>query len=266
MNNTISCVIQECFKWSASVSVQMLPYMAASYVCSSLGLKIDANRANDLHVKSMQRRERQSCGAIHANGANWAVFSRNSRKLKNLNVLTNQELALAVMSLRAEAENPKTIMEDKVIVVVCGYPELYIHLRTFTKTGINFATRLELPGRSPSHDANSRHSHLVWTHLYRQAWCLEKVVCVTWKALLAANTSVLKWLNQINTCYIWRDNVALSRGLWRTEASSKITHCKLLKIPAEGLEREWGRNKRLFWPFSSNLVMRTVFIFAGIFI
>ncbi len=24
----------------------------------------DANRANDLHVKSMQRRERQSCGAI----------------------------------------------------------------------------------------------------------------------------------------------------------------------------------------------------------
>ncbi len=27
----------------------------------------DANRANDLHVKSMQRRERQSCGAIRAN-------------------------------------------------------------------------------------------------------------------------------------------------------------------------------------------------------
>ncbi len=50
----------------------------------------------------------------------------------------------------------ETTMEDKVIVVVCGYPELYIHLRTFTKTGIHFATRLELPGRSPSHDANSR--------------------------------------------------------------------------------------------------------------
>ncbi len=31
-----------------------------------------------------------------------------------------------------------------------------ILLRTFTKTGINFAMRLELPGRSPSHDANSR--------------------------------------------------------------------------------------------------------------
>ncbi len=75
-----------------------------------------------------------------------------------------------------------------------------ILLRTFTKTGIHFATRLELPGRSPSHDAYSRllcselwheflarmkrvnskcssvqlransaiysrHSRLVWTHL-----------------------------------------------------------------------------------------------------
>ncbi len=29
----------------------------------------DANRANDLHVKSMQRRERQSCGAIRTNEA-----------------------------------------------------------------------------------------------------------------------------------------------------------------------------------------------------
>ncbi len=31
-----------------------------------------------------------------------------------------------------------------------------ILLRTFIETGINFATRLELPGRSPSHYANSR--------------------------------------------------------------------------------------------------------------
>ncbi len=29
----------------------------------------DANRANDLHVKSMQRRERPSCGAIRTNEA-----------------------------------------------------------------------------------------------------------------------------------------------------------------------------------------------------
>ncbi len=50
----------------------------------------------------------------------------------------------------------ETTMEGKVIVVVCGYPEMYIHLPTFTKTGIHFATRLELPGRSPSQDVNSR--------------------------------------------------------------------------------------------------------------
>ncbi len=103
----------------------------------------------------MQRRDRQSCGA------NYAAQIERLGHLKSYKIwtladiraaLTNQELALAVMWLRAEAENPKKTMEDKFIVVVCGYPEL----RTFTKTGINFATRLELPGRSPSHDANSR--------------------------------------------------------------------------------------------------------------
>ncbi len=50
----------------------------------------DANRANDLHVKSLQRHERQSCGAIRANEAARMArierfFSRDSRKLKNLN-------------------------------------------------------------------------------------------------------------------------------------------------------------------------------------
>ncbi len=50
----------------------------------------------------------------------------------------------------------ETTMEDKLIVVVCGYHiSCTILLRTFTKTGIHFATRLELPGRSPSYDANS---------------------------------------------------------------------------------------------------------------
>ncbi len=96
----------------------------------------------------------------------------------------------------------ETTMEDKVIVIVCGNPELYIHLPTFTKTGIHFATRLELPGRSPPHDVNSRllcseyhkrmarvkskcssvqlransaiysrHSCLVWTHLETEVRC-----------------------------------------------------------------------------------------------
>ncbi len=70
--------------------------------------------------------------------------------------LTNQELAPSSDVITSGGRKSETSMEDKVIVVVCGYPELYIHLRTFTKTGIHFATRLELPGRSPSHDANSR--------------------------------------------------------------------------------------------------------------
>ncbi len=55
----------------------------------------DANRANDLHVKSMQRRESQSCGAIRANGENrasWKIWTLADIRA----ALTNQELALAV--------------------------------------------------------------------------------------------------------------------------------------------------------------------------
>ncbi len=47
----------------------------------------EALRANDLHVKSMQRRDRQSCGAIRANEA--------------------ARMAKIMRRLRAEAENPK---------------------------------------------------------------------------------------------------------------------------------------------------------------
>ncbi len=67
----------------------------------------EALRANDLHVKSMQRRDRQSCGAIRANeAARMTQFTRLGRlthELKNRNfraALTNQELALAVTLLR----------------------------------------------------------------------------------------------------------------------------------------------------------------------
>ncbi len=97
-----------------------------------------------------------------ANDANRAFFSCDSRKLKNLNFggysrRVNQSGACSSSDvITSGGRKSETTMEDKLIVVVCGYPELYIHLRTFTKTGIHFATRLELPGRSPSHDANSR--------------------------------------------------------------------------------------------------------------
>ncbi len=97
-------------------------------------------------LKSMQRRERQSCGA------NGALFSR---ELKNLNFggysrRVNQSGACSSSDvITSGGRKSQTTMEDKVIVVVCGYPELYKHLRTFTKTGIHFATRLELPAEAP---------------------------------------------------------------------------------------------------------------------
>ncbi len=116
----------------------------------------------------MQRRERQSCGAIRANEA--ARMARILR-LKSLNFAgyshrVNQSGACSSSDvITSGGRKSETTMEDKVIVVVCGYPELYIHLLTFTKTGIHFATRLELPGRSPSHDANS---HLLCSEFHVQ--------------------------------------------------------------------------------------------------
>ncbi len=67
---------------------------------------------NDSHVKSMQRHERQSCGAIRMNETPRMAqierfFPANGANRAFRAALTNQELALAVTSLQAEAENPK---------------------------------------------------------------------------------------------------------------------------------------------------------------
>ncbi len=70
--------------------------------------------------------------------------------------LTNQELALAVTWLRAEAENQKKQWRTNLLWLYVGTQSCTILLHTFIKTRIHFATKLELPGRSPSHDANSR--------------------------------------------------------------------------------------------------------------
>ncbi len=100
----------------------------------------EALRANDLHVKSMQRRDRQSCGDTRANeAARMAkIMQRELRELKNLNFggyscRVNQSGACSSDVITSRGRKSETTMEDKVIVVVCGYPELYIHLRTFTK-------------------------------------------------------------------------------------------------------------------------------------
>ncbi len=101
-------------------------------------------------------------------------FTRDSHELKNLNFggysrRVNQSGACSSSDvITSGGRKSQTTMEDKVIVVVCGYPELYMPLRTFTKTGIHFASRLDLPGRSPSHDAYSRllcsefHARMAW--------------------------------------------------------------------------------------------------------
>ncbi len=74
----------------------------------------EALHANYLHVKSMQRRDRNPAELIvritRRELSVWGVW-RASWKIWALAdiraALTNQELALAVTSLRAEAENPK---------------------------------------------------------------------------------------------------------------------------------------------------------------
>ncbi len=94
--------------------------------------------------------------ALFRSGANWAFDAPFTRIMR----VEKSELWRIFASrsdvITSGGRKSETTMEDKVIVVVCGYPELYINLRTFTKTGIHFAMRLELPGKSPSHDAYSR--------------------------------------------------------------------------------------------------------------
>ncbi len=119
----------------------------------------------------MQRCDRQSCGAIRTNEAAARIecLTHHSRELKNLNFdgyshRVNQSGACSSSDvITSGGRKSETTIEDKVIVVVCGYPELYIHLRTFTKTGKHFATRLEQPGRSPSHDT---YSHLLCSEFH----------------------------------------------------------------------------------------------------
>ncbi len=94
----------------------------------------DANKAlrvNDLHVKSMQRSDRQSCGAI--------------RELKNLNFggysrCVNQSGACSSSDvITSGGRKSRTTMEDKLIVVVCGYPELYDTTSCFYKNRSKFS-------------------------------------------------------------------------------------------------------------------------------
>ncbi len=126
----------------------------------------EALRANDLHVRSMQRRDRQSCGAIRANEVAWIErlghLTCNSRELKNLNFGGysrgfNQSGACSCSDvITSGGRKSETTMENKVIVVVCGYTELYDTTSYFYKNRNKFSNETGAACRSPPHDANSR--------------------------------------------------------------------------------------------------------------
>ncbi len=74
----------------------------------------------------------------------FAREQREWRELKNLNFggysrRVNQSGACSSSDvITSGGRKSETTMEDKLIVVVWVYPELYIRLHTFTKTGIHF--------------------------------------------------------------------------------------------------------------------------------
>ncbi len=82
-------------------------------------------------------------------------LARYSRELKNLNFggysrRVNQSGACSSSDvITSEGRKSQTTMEDKLIMAVCGTRSCTIPLRTFTKTAIKLATRLELPAEAP---------------------------------------------------------------------------------------------------------------------
>ncbi len=122
----------------------------------------EALRANDLHVKLRQRHDRKSCGAIRANGAIYVAriehlgrFTRNSCELKNLNFggysrRVNQSGACSSSDvITSGGRKSETTMEDKLIVVVCGYPELYDTTSYFYKNRNKFCNETGAAWQKP---------------------------------------------------------------------------------------------------------------------
>ncbi len=105
----------------------------------------EALRANDLHVKSIQRLDRQSCGTNNKNyAARIERLGHLMRKFKNVNFggyscHVNQSGACSSSDVITNGgrKSEKT-MEDIFIVVVCGYPELYDTTSYFYKNRITF--------------------------------------------------------------------------------------------------------------------------------
>ncbi len=135
----------------------------------------------------MQRRDRQSCGAIRANEvANWA-FDAQVEKSKLWWIFVPRYQSGACSSNDVKQQG------GQINLVVCVYPELYDTTSYFYKNRNIFCNETGAAWQKPSHDANSRllcsefharmkrinsncssvqlraiyslHSRLVWTHL-----------------------------------------------------------------------------------------------------
>ncbi len=89
----------------------------------------------------------------------WGAFVQIAR-VKNLNFggylhRVNQSGACSSSDvITSGGRKSQTTMEDKLIVVVCGYPELYDTTSYFYKNRNTFCNETGAACRSPSHDAN----------------------------------------------------------------------------------------------------------------
>ncbi len=119
----------------------------------------------------MQRRDRQSCGAIRANEAArmariehlGRLTSDFSIRAKNLNFggysrRVNQSGACSSSDvITSRGRKSQTTMEDKLNLAVCGYPELYDATSYFYKNRNTFCNETGAAWQKPPpHDANSR--------------------------------------------------------------------------------------------------------------
>ncbi len=89
-------------------------------------------------------------------------LTRYLRELKNLNFggysrRVNQSGACSSSDvITSGGRKSQTTMEDKLIMVVCGYPELYDTTSYFYKNSNKISNETGAACRSPPHDANSR--------------------------------------------------------------------------------------------------------------
>ncbi len=119
----------------------------------------------------MQRHDRQSCGAIRVNEVarieHLGNLMRELLELKNLNFggyscRVNQSGACSSSDvITSGGRKSETTMEDKLIVVVCGYPELYDTTSYFYKNrnkGESHFSILPLPLRLTPSPCSSKPS------------------------------------------------------------------------------------------------------------